>query len=136
MDKQALLENDHVLICLDVWENEPDIQLDLLNRCLIATPHIAGYSLMAKQRATRIMHRNICGVLNITPPPENSMEAQPISITSKNWQSEVLQIFDPLVETEKMKKTLEVGSNICKRFITLRKQYSFRNEFRITPYES
>jgi erythronate-4-phosphate dehydrogenase len=37
---------------LDVWENEPDIDTDLLHQCFIGTPHIAGYSLDGKANGT------------------------------------------------------------------------------------
>jgi len=40
---------------LDVWEGEPDIDLDLLNRILFATPHIAGYSADGKARGTSMI---------------------------------------------------------------------------------
>ena len=38
---------------LDTWENEPDIDRDLLRQCLIATPHIAGYSADGKANGTQ-----------------------------------------------------------------------------------
>jgi erythronate-4-phosphate dehydrogenase len=41
---------------LDVWEGEPDIMRPLLERCLIGTPHIAGYSIDGKLNGTRMMH--------------------------------------------------------------------------------
>jgi len=37
---------------LDVWENEPDIDIALLNRVTLATPHIAGYSVDGKANGT------------------------------------------------------------------------------------
>ena len=37
---------------LDVWENEPDINLELLHLLNIATPHIAGYSADGKANGT------------------------------------------------------------------------------------
>ncbi len=37
---------------LDVWENEPDIDLDLLKLMDIASPHIAGYSADGKANGT------------------------------------------------------------------------------------
>ncbi len=37
---------------LDVWENEPDIDLELLRQVYISTPHIAGYSIDGKARGT------------------------------------------------------------------------------------
>ncbi|MCG3195922.1 MAG: Erythronate-4-phosphate dehydrogenase [bacterium] len=40
---------------LDVWENEPDPDVDLVARTRIATPHIAGYSFDGKIAGTRMM---------------------------------------------------------------------------------
>ena len=40
---------------LDCWENEPDISRELLEKCVVATPHIAGYSREGKQRGTAMM---------------------------------------------------------------------------------
>lgn len=37
---------------LDVWENEPDIDLELLSQIYISTPHIAGYSVDGKAKGT------------------------------------------------------------------------------------
>ena len=37
---------------VDCWENEPQIDLELMHRCLIATPHIAGYSRDGKANGT------------------------------------------------------------------------------------
>ena len=37
---------------VDVWCDEPNVRLDLLAQVALATPHIAGYSLQAKQRAS------------------------------------------------------------------------------------
>ncbi|HOC36910.1 MAG TPA: 4-phosphoerythronate dehydrogenase [Tenuifilaceae bacterium] len=40
---------------IDVWENEPNILNELLNRCMVGTPHIAGYSLEGKVAATQMV---------------------------------------------------------------------------------
>ncbi|WP_430462216.1 4-phosphoerythronate dehydrogenase PdxB [Thalassolituus sp. LLYu03] len=45
---------------LDVWENEPHLDLNLMNRCLLATPHIAGYSLDGKMRGTEFVYQGLC----------------------------------------------------------------------------
>ena len=44
---------------LDVWEGEPDIDPLLLDRVLIGTPHIAGYSFDGKVNAARMMFEAI-----------------------------------------------------------------------------
>ena len=46
--KRGLIKN----CVLDCWENEPNIDLELLNLVDIATPHIAGYSADGKANAT------------------------------------------------------------------------------------
>ena len=42
-------------IALDCWENEPNISTALLDKCVVATPHIAGYSREGKQRGTAMI---------------------------------------------------------------------------------
>ena len=50
--KKILLAKKIGASVLDVWENEPDIDLDLLPLLNIATPHIAGYSADGKANGT------------------------------------------------------------------------------------
>ncbi|MGK0474941.1 MAG: erythronate-4-phosphate dehydrogenase [Oleispira sp.] len=45
---------------IDVWEGEPNLDLQLMNRCMLATPHIAGYSLDGKMRGTEQIYRACC----------------------------------------------------------------------------
>jgi erythronate-4-phosphate dehydrogenase len=40
---------------LDVWENEPDIDLELMSEAYVATPHIAGYSTDGKANGTAMV---------------------------------------------------------------------------------
>lgn len=40
---------------LDVWEGEPQVDAALLERLVLGTPHIAGYSLEAKWAASRLL---------------------------------------------------------------------------------
>ncbi|MBR5169457.1 MAG: 4-phosphoerythronate dehydrogenase [Muribaculaceae bacterium] len=54
VDNAALL-HWHGDIGLDCWENEPNILLGLLEKAIVATPHIAGYSAEGKQRGTAMM---------------------------------------------------------------------------------
>ena len=53
-DNEALLRW-HGDVGLDCWENEPDISPALLDKAIVATPHIAGYSREGKQRGTAMM---------------------------------------------------------------------------------
>ena len=53
-------ENRASRLVLDVWDNEPDINIELLNMSALATPHVAGYSARAKLNATRIVYEQLC----------------------------------------------------------------------------
>ena len=56
VDNAALLEvmkmRPDLSVVLDVWEPEPELSLDLLEKVDIATAHIAGYTLEGKARGT------------------------------------------------------------------------------------
>jgi erythronate-4-phosphate dehydrogenase len=45
---------------IDVWENEPDIDLELMSRTFISTPHIAGYSTDGKANGTAMVVNSLC----------------------------------------------------------------------------
>lgn len=50
--KDALKNRQIKAASLDVWENEPDIDRELMDLLYTATPHIAGYSLDGKANGT------------------------------------------------------------------------------------
>ena len=50
--KLALIKGQIADFVCDCWENEPDIDLDLLEMTCLATPHIAGYSKDGKATGT------------------------------------------------------------------------------------
>ncbi len=56
VDNAALLTRleagQDLSVVLDVWEPEPDLNVELLKRVDIGTPHIAGYTLEGKARGT------------------------------------------------------------------------------------
>ena len=52
---------------LDVWEGEPNIDLDLLANLALATPHIAGYSFDGKVNGTRQVYEAACKHLGVAP---------------------------------------------------------------------
>ena len=55
-DTAALLEAPSSLaLAIDCWEGEPRLSLPLLERAMVATPHIAGYSLEGKQRGAAMV---------------------------------------------------------------------------------
>ncbi len=80
--KKALRSGTLKGAVLDVWNNEPDIDAELLKLVEIGTPHIAGYSLDGKANGTSQV---ICSLSkffklnldawypNVIPPPDNNI---------------------------------------------------------------
>lgn len=55
-------------VVLDVWEQEPEFDPQLLAAVAIGTPHIAGYSLDGKLAGTRMMLKACCRFLGVPQP--------------------------------------------------------------------
>lgn len=72
VDGDALLRSGHPCV-LDVWEHEPHLDPQLLDRALLATPHVAGYSEQGKATATAMSVATLAGFFGLrsgvgTPP--------------------------------------------------------------------
>ena len=62
---------------LDVWEGEPDIDLELLENALIATPHIAGYSSDGKANGTAVCVHEFCRFFGLDILPDRYPDTVP-----------------------------------------------------------
>ena len=63
--KEALRKGALKAAVLDVWEGEPDIDIELLGLLDIATPHIAGYSADGKANGTTMSVRYLASKLGL-----------------------------------------------------------------------
>jgi len=63
--KLAIKEAKVRFATLDVWENEPELDLELLNLVNISTPHIAGYSVDGKALGTAMSVRGLSDFFNL-----------------------------------------------------------------------
>ncbi len=127
VDNSALLntiENKRIAaVALDVWENEPQLNLELLKKAFIATPHIAGYSAEGKINASRMMveafaqFSRYCGQLPIMSLPT---PAQPI-VKADTLSEALLYIYDPQNDTNQLKSSPN-------SFEELRNNYNLRRE--------
>ncbi|MGC5700571.1 4-phosphoerythronate dehydrogenase PdxB [Pseudomonas sp. NFXW11] len=61
--REVLLQREDLQAVLDVWEAEPTVDRELADLCVLATPHIAGYSLDGKQRGTAQIYQAYCRFL-------------------------------------------------------------------------
>ena len=109
---------------IDTWEHEPHINLELLDRTFIGTPHIAGYSADGKATATRMSLQALCRylgkpfTLNIRAPklPDTMLP------TSSDPEEMALQLYNPHTDSDTLKNNPEM-------FEYLRGNYPLRREY-------
>lgn len=118
----ALESQDVKEAVIDTWEDEPQINLPLLQRTYIGTPHIAGYSADGKTNADNMVINGLCqhfGIenkWNIVPP------ALPKDFIPSTDEEELrLQLYNPLTDSEQLKCHPEA-------FEDLRGNYPLRRE--------
>ncbi len=122
---------------LDVWENEPGINGDLLQRVTIGTPHIAGYSLDGRLRAVAMVYEEVCKFLRVSPshPVSEQEIVQDIIVPSNLSGMDVvrfviLSAYDILADDSILRR---VGDRpLSERgiyFTRLRSNYRTRHEF-------
>ena len=68
-------KNPQRQVVLDVFEHEPKVSAELLNKLTIATPHIAGYTLEGKLRGTQIIFDEFLKVFGPQGPGDIAVEA-------------------------------------------------------------
>ncbi|MGY2168102.1 4-phosphoerythronate dehydrogenase PdxB [Pseudomonas gingeri] len=65
--RDVLLEREDLQAVLDVWEAEPQVDVELAELCVIGSPHIGGYSLDGKQRGTAQIYQAYCAFIGQAP---------------------------------------------------------------------
>ena len=132
--KDALWNGHIKAASLDVWENEPDIDRELMDLLYTATPHIAGYSLDGKANGT-MMAVNTLGkyfdlpcqnwIVNDIPAP-----AQPVEFTVDATGKTPRQVLEEAIlytyDIKQDDKRLRLSPNT---FEQQRSDYPVRREF-------
>lgn len=113
IDENALLATQHITCCIDVWTNEPEINLQLLNKTVIGTPHIAGYTIQAKRMATEMIFTAAANYFgwHKTKPAEAHAGAvlkTTRAITKENWEITALSHFDPIKRADELKNAIKL----------------------------
>ena len=110
---------------IDTWENEPNINQELLNLIYIGTPHIAGYSADGKANATRMALTALCNhiqlpvtfQIRVPPLPEEELPEPNLTETER-----ALVLYNPHTDSLKLKSHPTM-------FEELRGNYPLRREF-------
>ena len=87
--REGLLEGSDV--ALDVWENEPGIDPELLQTVAIGTPHVAGYSQEGKWQGSQMVRDALCHFLGkpsgLTPQAEPLADVGSLRMSGTGWQA-------------------------------------------------
>ena len=110
---------------IDTWENEPNINQELLNLIYIGTPHIAGYSADGKANATRMALTALCNhfhlpvtfQIRVPQLPEEELPEPNLTETER-----ALVLYNPHTDSLKLKSHPTM-------FEELRGNYPLRREF-------
>lgn len=134
IDTNALLSHGkHLITCLDVFENEPVIDLAVLEATAISTPHIAGHTIESKRRGVLSLYQWIMeqAAVSVATPPFKH-HSLTIPTTCRTWYSVVQQAFDLMQLSGEFKEALLSENMISSEFDRIRKQYGNRHEFAYT----
>lgn len=80
---------------LDVWEHEPNINLELLDKVFIGTPHIAGYSADGKANATRMVLEAFCRFFQLPADFQITLPVPDQSLFDADEDIRTLQQYNP-----------------------------------------
>ena len=119
-------------LVLDVWPDEPSITDRQLAEVALGTPHIAGYSLEAKENATNMLVAAVTG----EPPVKAPVAAAIVDMTAcaslspSDWlRALLLQHYNPVVDYRDLCRR-SVGGISPEAFEALRSGYALRRELR------
>ena len=141
IDNASLLDETNrrgLNLILDVWEDEPLINLDLLAKTKVATAHIAGYSLEGKVNGTKMIYESLCRFCKTDPVWQ--LELPPLERINLNLpdgksnEEKLYKLFSSIYDFEKDDMSLREISNYklneqAGYFDLLRKTYPVRREF-------
>jgi len=141
--KNAFRNNKIKYAVLDVWENEPDIDIELLKMADISTPHIAGYSADGKANGTSVCVNAVNEFFNLGKKqnwyPDNIPNAKvsnKINIDCENKSDQQI-IKEAVFETYNIFDDVEKLKTSPETFEEQRGDYPIRREFdnyRLTLY--
>ena len=133
-----LIPQKKIKLVLDVWENEPNLNSDLLKLVELGTPHIAGYSYEGKVNGTKMIYDSLCkflGAENTWKPSLPKVEDNLLfADNSTPLENIINKIFSSVYKIKNDDALFRRIINMPKEkravyFESLRKEYKLRREF-------
>lgn len=113
---------------LDVWENEPCINVHLLNKVYLGTPHIAGYSAEGKMNATRMVLEAFAafsGYKAALPLP-TMQPPEPHTVAGASLSDILTRIYSPTDDSLALKDRPEAFEDLRNNYRLRREPTSYR----------
>ena len=124
VDNRAVAESHH-RYAFDVWEDEPHLNTEILQRAMLATPHIAGYSQQGKANATSMSINALARHFGLPLSEWRPQEIVPTTPRLIGWEemcATIAEYCDIVAETEILRSAPE-------SFEALRNEYRYREEY-------
>lgn len=127
--RNLLARRKDLRVVLDVWQSEPDVDLALLDRVALATPHIAGYSVQGKENGTRMVHEALRKWMG-RDTGRQGPDASLLPLRVRSVKDAVVSAYDIRKDDQRMRTVLAAaGDHRGEAFDQLRKNYPHRHEF-------
>jgi erythronate-4-phosphate dehydrogenase len=133
------LSRQRLTAYLDVWENEPEIDGELLNQVGLGTSHIAGYSYDGKVNGTRLIYQALCKFLErkarwqpaeLPQPAQPLIRVQPQATLEQSLHLIIRSAYDVIADGDRLKLAATYSRRERgKHFDALRANYPLRREF-------
>ncbi|MCX7726273.1 MAG: 4-phosphoerythronate dehydrogenase [Chitinispirillaceae bacterium] len=107
-------------LVVDVWCNEPAINIDLLKLCDIATPHIAGYSYEGKVRGSIAIYEALCAYF--FKEPKKILIEELLTPSSEKETIDIIDREDPILYAILQAYNIEKDSKEMKKIVSLNKK--------------
>jgi erythronate-4-phosphate dehydrogenase len=139
----CLNERNDLRVVLDVWEPEPDISMDLLDKVVLGSPHIAGYSYDGKLKGTEMIYQALCkhlrrpvelSIQHLVPPLANNQLQTHSQLTSWQQIKQLIErVYSIAADDQRLRDLAQRArageENFGIGFDSLRKHYPVRREF-------
>lgn len=118
---------------LDCWPNEPRLNHELLERTVVATPHVAGYSDDGKRNGTRIVYQAFCAWAGLAPVGRVA-DGQRLALVIKDAESALAEALEAACFVPRHDQALRSLADLPMKtrasgFDALRKDYPYRRDF-------
>jgi erythronate-4-phosphate dehydrogenase len=138
IDEDALitrLQSGHIHAVLDVWQNEPAVNPNLVNACIVASPHVAGYSLEGKQNGTLEIYKAFCDWQGLSVQAKMEVDQKPLVADVSHEEDVIQQLLKLCCTVEKDDQDMRALAKLPHKerapaFDALRKSYRIRRDFR------